>query len=202
MTPAARRRVVAVSLLRSGATVVVLVVLYYLAPLDRSVDPGTWIAFATGLLVFACVVAWQVRGILGSGVPRLRAIQAVAVGLPLLLLLFASTYVVLSHNASASFNEALGHTDALYFTVTVFATVGFGDIVPVSEVARIVTMTQMMMGLIAVGLVAKVVLGAVQVAVRRRDGAAPGDAEPRDGGGPKTRLPAEGSGPGSGPEGG
>jgi voltage-gated potassium channel len=202
MTPAARRRVVTVSLLRSGATVVVLVVLYYLNPLDRSLDAGTVIAFAIGLLAFACVVAWQVRGILSSDVPRFRAIQAVAVDLPLLLLLFASTYVVISHNASASFSEAPSHTDALYFTVTVFATVGFGDIVPRSEVARIVTMTQMMMGLIAVGLVAKIVLGAVQVAVRRRDDAASGDAEPRDVGGPETRLPADGAGPGSGPEGG
>jgi hypothetical protein len=202
MTPATRRRVVTVSLLRSGATVVVLVVLYFLAPLDRSLDAGAWIEFVIGLLAFACVIAWQVRGILGSGVPRLRAIQAVAVGLPLLLLLFASTYVVISHNASASFTEALSHTDALYFTVTVFSTVGFGDIVPVSEIARIVTMTQMMMGLIAVGLVAKIVLGAVQVAVRRRDSAASGDAESREVGGPETRLPADGVGPGSGPEGG
>jgi hypothetical protein len=110
-----------------------------------------------------------VRAILASDVPRLRAVQAVAVGLPLILLLFASTYLRMSRASPDSFSEALGRTDALYFTVTVFATVGFGDIVPKSEIARIITMIQMIMGLVVVGLVARVLLGAVQTAERRRE---------------------------------
>jgi voltage-gated potassium channel len=65
-----------------------------------------------------------VRAILESGMPRLRAIRAVAVGLPLLLLLFTSTYVVIARNAPQSFTEELSRTDTLCFTVTVFATVG------------------------------------------------------------------------------
>ncbi|GEL19795.1 metal transporter [Pseudonocardia asaccharolytica DSM 44247 = NBRC 16224] len=172
------------SLLRSGLFVAVLVTLYYLAPLDRPLDLGTWIGFVLGLLVFGATIAWQVRAILGSNVPRLRAIQAFAVGLTLLLLLFASTYIVIAHSASDSFSEPLSRTDALYFTVTVFATVGFGDIVPRTEVARIVTMIQMIMGLVALGLVAKVLLGAAQEAVQRR-GAGPA-AEPGFTGSPEN----------------
>jgi hypothetical protein len=192
LTPAARRHVVTASLLRSGASVSALVVVYYLAPLDHPLDPVVWIEFAIGLLVFGAVIAWQVRAILDSDAPRLRAIQAVAVGLPLLLLLFASTYIVIARNMPDSFTEALSRTDALYFAVTVFATVGFGDIAPRSEVARIVTMIQMIVGLVAVGLVAKIVLGAVEVAVRRRERATPGDAQGRDGDGPEARLPDSG----------
>jgi voltage-gated potassium channel len=167
LTPRARRRLLTAALLRSGVSVALLLAVYYRAPLDRSLDPRTWIEFLIGLLAFGAVLAWQVRAILESRMPRLRAIQAVAVGLPLFLLLFASAYVVMAQNAPQSFSEKLSRTDALYFTVTVFATVGFGDIVPLSQVARIVTMIQMIMDLIAVGLVAKVVLGAVQVAVHR-----------------------------------
>jgi hypothetical protein len=99
---------------------------------------------------------------------------------------------VIARNMPDSFTEALSRTDALYFAVTVFATVGFGDIAPRSEVARIVTMIQMIVGLIAVGLVAKIVLGAVEVAVRRRERATPGDAQGRDGDGPVARLPDSG----------
>jgi voltage-gated potassium channel len=115
-----------------------------------------------------------VRTILASNVPRLRAIQTVAVDLPMLLLVFASVCVQIKTNRPNSFTEALSRTDALYFTVTVtvFAPVGFGDIAPKSELARIITMTQMMMGLVALGLVAKIVVGAVQTAVARREGAA------------------------------
>jgi hypothetical protein len=177
--------------------VAALVIVYYLAPLDHPLDPIIWIEFVVGLLVFGAVIAWQVRAILGSDVPRLRAIQAVAVGLPLLLLLFASAYVVIAHNAPGSFTESITRTDALYFTVTVFATVGFGDIAPSSEIARIVTMLQMIMDLIAIGVIAKIVLGAVQVAVRRRDRATPGDEPARGDDEAATRLP-DGGGHGGG----
>ncbi|MEU4376809.1 potassium channel family protein [Pseudonocardia alni] len=106
---------------------------------------------------------------MASDVPRLRAFQAVAVGLPTFLLLFAATYVVIASTYPDSFSETLSRTDALYFAVTVFATVGFGDITPLSEVTRIVTTIQMIAGLVVVGLVARIVLSAVQVAERRRE---------------------------------
>jgi voltage-gated potassium channel len=181
LTPAARKRLVVVSLLRAGASTTLLVVVYYTVPLDRPLDPATWIGFGFGLLAFAAVIAWQARAIVASDVPRLRAIQAVATGVPLLLLLFASTYLRISRAAPDSFTEALGRTDALYFTVTVFATVGFGDIAPRSELARILTMIQMITGLVVVGLVAKILLGAVQMAVRQRESEGPATTAAPDG---------------------
>jgi voltage-gated potassium channel len=168
MTPRARRRLVTLSLLRSAASVTLLVVVYYKAPLDASLDTASWIEFGVALLAFAVMIAWQVRAIISSDLPRLRAIQAVAVGLPLLLLMFASAYIVIAGNQPDAFTEALSRTDSLYFTVTVFATVGFGDIAPKTELARVVTTIQMLLGVIVVGLIAKIFLNAVQVAVRRR----------------------------------
>jgi voltage-gated potassium channel len=168
MTPRARRRLVTLSLLRSAASVTLLVVVYYKAPLDASLDTASWIEFGVALLAFAVMIAWQVRAIISSDLPRLRAIQAVAVGLPLLLLMFASAYIVIAGNQPDAFTEALSRTDSLYFTVTVFATVGFGDIAPKTELARVVTTIQMLLGVIVVGLIAKIFLSAVQVAVRRR----------------------------------
>jgi voltage-gated potassium channel len=167
------RRAITLTLLRSSLVVVVLVIAYYLLPLDQPITALTGFEFGVGLMVVAGAAYWQVRAVMDSDTPRLRAIQAIAVGLPLLLLLFASTYVLLANSSAASFNEPLSRTDSLYFTVTVFATVGFGDIVPVSEVARIITTIQMLVGITAVGIVAKVLLGAVQVAVQRRDAPAP-----------------------------
>lgn len=187
LTPAARRRMVMASLLRSAASVTLLVTLYYLAPLDHSLDTGTWIWFGLGLVVFAAVSTWQVRRVIVSDTPRLRAIEAASVGLPLLLLLFAATYFVIAGSSPDSFTQALGRTDALYFTVTVFSTVGFGDIAPRSEVARILTMVQMITGLVAVGLVAKIILGAVEIAVRRREAADP--AQPDTAPGPDATRP-------------
>jgi hypothetical protein len=41
------------------------------------------------LAVVGALVAWQARYLLTSDVPRRRAVHAVAVGLPMLLLVFA-----------------------------------------------------------------------------------------------------------------
>jgi hypothetical protein len=49
----------------------------------------------------------------------------------------------------------------VYFSVTVFATVGFGDISPVSDPARIVVTVQMIADLLVLGLVLRAVLDAV-----------------------------------------
>jgi voltage-gated potassium channel len=170
LTVRARRRVVTIALLRSAASVAFLVVLYYLAPLDAPLDAASWTLFGAGLLGCAALVAWQIRAVRASGTPRLRAIEAVAVGLPLLLLLFAGTYVSVGYNQPGAFSESLNHTDALYFTVTVFTTVGFGDIVPKTEIARVATTLQMLVGILAIGVVAKILLGAVQQAEQRGAG--------------------------------
>jgi voltage-gated potassium channel len=165
-----RGRAVVVTLLRSAATSAVLLVAYYRAPLNRPLDWATGWLFLLALLVFAAVTAAELLGILRSEQPRLRAVRALALALPLLLVVFASTYCILSDQEVGAFTEPLGRTDGLYFTVTVFATVGFGDIAPVTEMARVLVTIQMLVGLLAVGLIAKLALGAVHVAVARRAG--------------------------------
>jgi hypothetical protein len=53
-------------------------------------------------------------------------------------------------------------TDALYFTVTVFATVGFGDITAKTEAARLVVTGQMIVDLVTIALVVKVIVDAAK----------------------------------------
>jgi hypothetical protein len=90
--------------------------------------------------------------------------------LPLFLLLFASSYVTMASTNAANFNvHSLTRTDALYFTVTVFSTVGFGDITAVSQTARLVVTAQMLLDLLVLGLVVRAFVGAVQLARQRAD---------------------------------
>jgi voltage-gated potassium channel len=168
LSPSVRRRLIFWAALRSVLIATVLVVLYYLLPLDRRWDSDTAIRLLIGLLVFAGVMVSGVKTIAGSRHPGVRAAEALALILPFFLLLFASTYFVMERNAAASFTEPMTRTDALYFTVTVFATVGFGDISPKSETARIVLMVQMLADLALLGAGLRVLLGAVQRGRERR----------------------------------
>jgi Ion channel len=156
-----RRTIVRAVLLAAGSTAA-LVAIYYLLPLNRS---STWAAvtmLAIGLAALIAVVAFQVRWILRSRYPGLRAVQALATSIPLFLLLFAGTYVVMAAISAGNFSEPLTRTGALYFTVTVFSTVGFGDITAKTEAARLVVTGQMIVDLVAIGLVVKVIVGAAK----------------------------------------
>jgi voltage-gated potassium channel len=115
-----------------------------------------------GLVVFVGLVAFQVRAIRASPFPGLRAIEALATSVPLFLALFAATYFVMARLSPGSFTAPLTRTDALYFTVTVFSTVGFGDITAKTETARLVVTGQMIADLVILGLAIKAIVGAVR----------------------------------------
>jgi voltage-gated potassium channel len=147
--------------LRALGTTAALVAIYYLLPLDHS---STWIAATTliiGLVAFIALVIFQARWIIRARFPGVRAVEALATSLPLFLLLFSGAYVVMAAVSAGNFGEKLTHTDALYFTVTVFTTVGFGDITAKSEGARLLVTGQMTTDLIVLGIGIKIILGAV-----------------------------------------
>jgi voltage-gated potassium channel len=168
----ARRRFrrVVVTLLGALGSTVGLVAIYYLIPLDPASIGVTVGQLTVGLLALVGLVVWQVRSIAS-------AVGALATSVPLFLLLFAGTYYVMGGVSEANFSEPLTRTDALYFTVTVFATVGFGDITATAEGTRILVMGQMIAGVVIIGLGARVIVDAVKRGQARQPGQA-SDAAP------------------------
>jgi voltage-gated potassium channel len=175
LTPAKRRQLTALALLRSLASAAVLVALYYLLPLDRLTSVPLGVLLAIGLVALLAVASWQVRAIISAKYPTVRAIGALATTVPLFLLPFAAAYYLMAKTSPASFTDHLTRTDALYFTVTTFSTVGYGDITAVSQPARLMVITQMILDLLILGLGIRVFIGAVQ---RGRQRAQPDPADP------------------------
>jgi voltage-gated potassium channel len=164
LSAAERRRRLAVGLLRSLAITIVLGVGYYLLPFDRLSSGPMGLTLSVGLLALATVATFQVRAVIRARHPALKAVEALATTAPLFLLLFAAAYVVMAAADPSNFNvETLTRTDSLYFTITIFATVGFGDITAASEAARILVTTQMILDLIVLGLGIRILVGAVEV---------------------------------------
>jgi hypothetical protein len=148
--------------LRAVVVTAALVVLYFLAPLDSASTTATVSLLAIGLLALSGLIAFHVRQILRSALPRLRAVEALVTSVALFLLLFASTYLVVSSISANSFSQQLNHTNALYFTVTVFSTVGFGDITAKTQTAQVLVTCQMVADLVIIGVAVKVLVGAAQ----------------------------------------
>ncbi|WP_334540900.1 potassium channel family protein [Streptomyces sp. B21-079] len=155
--------------LRTVMTATGLVVGYYLLPMDSGFSGGSAVGVVVGLLGMLALFAWQIRTIARSPSPRLRAVEALSTTVPLFLLLFSGAYFLLERGTPGSFSEPLTRTDSLYFTLTVFSTVGFGDITAVTQTARVLTMVQMVGNILLVGVAAKVVASAVRTGLHRKE---------------------------------
>lgn len=147
-------------LLRAVVSAVLLVVLYYVFPIEHRAHQSVALRVSAALVVFSMVLAVEVRQIAKHDHPMLRAGVAMATIIPLFLVLFAWIYLTMSASNPASFGGVLNRTGALYFTVTVFSTVGFGDITPKTDPARIVAMVQMLSDLAVLAVVVRLILGA------------------------------------------
>jgi voltage-gated potassium channel len=147
-----------------------VIVCYFVLPFSSAITTTTVVLLVVGLAAIGGLLVWHLRSIMRSPYPRVRAVAALATTVPMFLVLFATSYFVMSRTVRGNFSEPLSRLDSAYYTVTVFATVGFGDITPVTAAARAATTLQMVGDVILVGLVAQAIVGAMRQGVRRREG--------------------------------
>jgi len=79
---ATRRRTVLLAVLRGFLSTTVLVVLYYVLPLDQPLDTGAVVRVLIGLAVFAVITVWQIRTIVDSPYPGMKAVEALGLLFP------------------------------------------------------------------------------------------------------------------------
>ena len=150
---------------------IVLAAVYYLVPADvvpaSHSGGGSFLRLGVGIALFAAILVGQARRIAGAGLPELRAVEALGSIIPLFLVAFATGYLSLSHASADTFTEQLDHTRALYFTITVFSTVGFGDIAPKTDLTRVIVSIQMLLNLVILGSGVRLLLNAAQTGLAR-----------------------------------
>ncbi|MFE0516789.1 potassium channel family protein [Streptomyces sp. NPDC058964] len=172
-----RRRAALLVVVRTFLITAALVTVYYLIPLRERTTVETSVLLMVGVVAVGVVFTWEVWAIVRSPHPRLKAIEALVTTLALFLVLFASSYYVLDGVSPGSFNEPLTRTDALYFTLTTFATVGYGDVFAVSEPGRVMVMLQICCGLLLAGFAVRILTSAIERGLRRRREPPPGQGD-------------------------
>lgn len=168
------------ALLRSSLVSLLLVVLYFALPITDQLVTPTGLLLVGGLVGLTVLLAWHLRSIVTSPYPRARAAAALTTTLTVFLVLFSTVYFAMSRSDPDSFSEPLSRLDAAYFTITVFATVGFGDIVAGSAAARAVLTVQMLGDVVLVGVVARLVIGAMRRGLERRPDAPSSPPDPKE----------------------
>jgi hypothetical protein len=165
-----RRRLLLGTAVRTLLATASLLAVYFVVPLgdDAERSAAALGVLAVGLAGFTVVLYRQVRRILDAPMPGLRAVESLALVIPLFTVVFALVYVVMATAEPGSFDEPISRMDALYFTVTVLSTTGFGDITAQTDLARAVVTLQMVLDLILIGLVARLLLGASKIGAERR----------------------------------
>ena len=126
-----------------AAGVVAMVTAFFLLPLD-GLGPRrpalSWTLFILALVLVAILLLRQVVHVM-LGLPNIRPGLVIPLLMTLSILVFASTYLSLAQLPG----ELVGldtRLDALYFTLVTLATIGYGDITPHGQTARLVAILQ------------------------------------------------------------
>lgn len=129
-------------LVRTGIAAAV-VVAYFLLPLDQ-LGPQrpvlSWALFAVLLTAVAVALLRQIRHVLLNR-PDTRPGVVISLLIVLSVHVFSAGYYALAKQPG-EFNGLHTKIDALYFTVVTLATVGYGDITPRGQAARVVAVLQ------------------------------------------------------------
>ena len=144
--------------------------LFYGVPLgDGGREWEQILFFVIGFVGLCYLVTCQVRRQLRAGREPSVRVQSVVGLLSPIIIFFAIAYYLLAVHSEAEFVGIETRTDALYFTVVTLGTVGFGDIHPVGQAARVVTMVQILFDLAVIGILVAVATQRLESRARWRE---------------------------------
>ncbi|CAL9507535.1 hypothetical protein SUDANB176_03582 [Streptomyces sp. enrichment culture] len=158
--------------LAQAGGVTAMVTAYFLLPLGH-LGPRrpvlSWILFCLALALIALLLLRQVVHVLLDR-PGVRPGLAISLLMCLSILVFATAYQALAQHPG----ELVGLTtrlDALYFTMVTLATIGYGDITPHGQAARLVTLLQILYTFVFLTAAATALTSHLRSALRRRESA-------------------------------
>jgi voltage-gated potassium channel len=168
-----RRRAIFKSAATIGVVCVLIVGAFYLLPFDQLSGDRSLLRLSVVIALVAAVFLWQIRRITTAELPELRAVEALGIVIVVFLVGFSIVYLSMSHSNPRTFSQSLDHTRALYFTITIFSTVGFGDITPRTDTARLIVSAQMLLDLALIGAVVRLIFNAARSRITPASAAGP-----------------------------
>jgi voltage-gated potassium channel len=147
--------------LRHGFVVFGLVLVFYTLPLGPLDSLGRT-ALSVGLTLLGVgVLGWAITAQLRRQLaddPDVE-LHSLVMLLELVAIVFALGYYLLDVTTPGEIAGLRTRTDALYFTLSTLTTIGFGDVHPAGQVARVMVIVQMVFDVVFVAAVVAVLSG-------------------------------------------
>ena len=152
---------------RAILTLTAVLVVYYAIPVGEA--PSAWgvaisvVGLLAGMGILVHLTVRQVQRLAGArpddeGIRIESLIFLIYIVVPM----FAIGYFVLETADPGQFSDLETKTDALYFTVSTLATVGFGDVHATAQLARALVTLQIAFDLVFVGAMVSLLTGLVR----------------------------------------
>lgn len=143
---------------RPGWSAIGLLVAYYAVPVTWGGSKGA-IAFsllltAAGLLLLASMMVLELKHVRRGGTGH--SDRVVAMMVLLLIVTFSMAFYLLELTASDEMVGLVTRTDALYFTLSTMATVGFGDVHAAGQIARVMVCVLIAFSAVVVGALVRI----------------------------------------------
>ncbi len=157
-----------------GALAAVLFLLAYFRAPFQDVDTLDLAAFAVlflGALTLSVILyVYALPKLDNARRPLLQALMLILLFAEFYLLSFAFVYFVMATSGQPGddFDGLVTRVDALYFAVSTFTTVGFGDVTPAGQTARALVTVQQVVNLAVLGVLVRVTTRRVTRVVEAR----------------------------------
>jgi voltage-gated potassium channel len=170
-----RDRSAALSLLLVAAATVV----YYYLPVPGRMRESSWaVLFFLGVTGLAILILTAIRRLLRAG--ENAKIRGLILLLTLTVLFFSWADESVA-KLPGQFTQLQTKTDALYFNISTLATVGFGDVHPVGQLARAAVTLQIVFNLVFLGASVSLISGFFRAHARGVRSAHPAEHPPDHG---------------------
>jgi voltage-gated potassium channel Kch len=158
--------------LRSLLGLLAVLVLYFALPIDTDASAtrlaGQLVVSALCIALAGRLILREVLRMLGGESLRLTGLQLVVV-LEVVMVMFAFTYFSLAIHGHQQMAGIHTRVDALYFSATTMTTVGYGDVHPIGQVARVITTFQLIFDVVFIAAFVRLLTSVARVPSRPAD---------------------------------
>jgi voltage-gated potassium channel len=147
-----------------------LLLIYFVVPAEPRLPTGAIVARgATTVLVFAVLaflIVRQLRLEVERG-PDYR-VDGLVASVMAVIVVFSLAYYIMAERNPSQIAGLHTRIDALYFTVSTLATVGFGDVHATGQAARVMVLLQMFFNVVFITTAATLLSGRVRAVAEQR----------------------------------